>query len=221
MATMHSLFFGLLSIAVLVLGGAGDCTVTRTSADKQQMARAPLIDQQESAVGRGIAEAGLLGAAGNISTSSKEAVRTSIVQIAKGEIGVREATRNNDGKRVEEYLAYTGLGTGHAWCAAFVSWCYGQAGLAVPRNAWSPALFPVARRYTGQQITQGQVQPADLFAIYNQRLGRIDHVGIVREINTRWVLTVEGNVDNRVLSKRRPLSTIYAFSNWLEGKEER
>ncbi|TYR36937.1 hypothetical protein FXV77_07095 [Sphingobacterium phlebotomi] len=66
------------------------------------------------------------------------ATRARIVEIAVAEIGVKEATGNNDGARVEEYLNYTGLGKGHAWCAAFVSWCYGQVGLTEPRNneAW-------------------------------------------------------------------------------------
>lgn len=143
-------------------------------------------------------------------------IRDCIVRVALRQIGVREATDNNDGVKVEEYLAYTGLGKGHAWCAAFVSWCYGQAGLAAPRNAWSPALFPMARRYTGQQLMQGYLRQADLFAIYNRSLGRIDHVGIVRKVEGSWIVTVEGNVDNRVLSKRRRLATIYAFSNWLD-----
>jgi len=143
-------------------------------------------------------------------------VRERIMDIAIGEIGITEATGNNDGAKVEEYLVYTGLGKGYAWCAAFVSWCYGKAGLAAPRSAWSPALFPMARRYTGQQVREGRVRSADLFAIYNHRLARIDHVGLVRKKERHWLLTVEGNVDNCVLSKRRSVATIYAFSNWLE-----
>jgi len=142
--------------------------------------------------------------------------RKNIVDIAIAEIGVREATGHNDGWRVEEYLAYTGLGKGHAWCAAFASWCYGKAGFAAPRNAWSPALFPMARRYTAQQIGQGSFRLADLFAIYNQKLRRIDHVGIVRKKEGSWILTVEGNSADQVLSKRRPVATIYAFSNWQD-----
>ncbi|GAA4171837.1 hypothetical protein GCM10022218_12530 [Sphingobacterium ginsenosidimutans] len=144
------------------------------------------------------------------------ALRDCIVAVAAQEIGVQEATGRNDGTKVEEYLAYTGLDKGHSWCAAFASWCYGQAGLSAPRNAWSPALFPLARRYTGQQIREGSIQPADLFGIYNQDFRRIDHVGIVQKVQGHWILTVEGNVANQVLSKRRSVLTIYAFSNWLD-----
>jgi len=142
--------------------------------------------------------------------------RERIVALAVQEIGVREATGKNDGTRVETYLRYVGLGKGNAWCAAFVSWCYGKAGLGAPRNAWSPALFPMTRRYTARQIEQGTVRQADLFAIYSPSLQRINHVGIVRKKEGNWIVTVEGNVDNGVLCKRRPLATIYAFSNWLD-----
>jgi len=196
MATMHSLFFGVLFVAVLFLGGFSHPAV----------ARKPFGNQPRSLA---------IGARPE-HDEPIASVRERIMDIAVGEIGVKEATDNNDGARVEEYLAYTGLGTGHAWCAAFVSWCYGKAGLSAPRNAWSPALFPMARRYTGQQVREGSVRPADLFAIYNQQLGRINHVGIVRKREGNWLLTVEGNVDNRVLSKRRSIATIYAFSNWLD-----
>jgi hypothetical protein len=138
------------------------------------------------------------------------------VDIARQEIAVREATGKNDGARVEEYLAYTGLGKGYAWYAAFVSWCYGKAGLPLPRNAWSPALLPNARRYTRERVQRGAVRQADIFGIYNQKLGRIDHVGIVQKMERSWILTVEGNVNNAVLVKRRSLTTVYGFSNWLD-----
>ncbi|WP_454879788.1 CHAP domain-containing protein [Sphingobacterium detergens] len=196
MATMYSLFFGVLFVAVLFLGGFGNSAVEREIAEVQprSMAMGARPGHQDRMV----------------------ALRKRIVDIAVGEIGVREATGSNDGAKVEEYLAYTGLGKGHAWCAAFVSWCYGQAGHLVPRNAWSPALFPMARRYTKEQIQRGAVRQADLFAIYSQQLGRINHVGIVQKREKSYILTVEGNVVNKVVSKRRPMVTIYAFSNWID-----
>lgn len=204
MATMHYLFFGFLSVAVLVLGRAGNVAI----ADKEQLGSYTELGCSAPIAGYGDA----------VSSQHYASLvaRERIVALAVQEIGVREATGHNDGKRVEEYLAYTGLRKGHAWCAAFVSWCYGQAGLAVPRSAWSPALFPLAHRYTAQQINQGSVRQADLFAIYSSSLQRINHVGIVRSKTSNWIVTVEGNVDNRVLCKRRPLATIYAFSNWLD-----
>ncbi|MNJ92234.1 hypothetical protein D3C87_99010 [compost metagenome] len=204
MATMHYLFFGFLSVTVLFLGGTGDAVVIdQKLLDSYAEPRRtdPLAGHED---------------APSVKCCARAGVRERIVDIAVEEIGVQEMTGNNDGKRVEEYLAYTGFGKGYAWCAAFVSWCYGRAGRSLPRNAWSPALFPKARQYTAQQINKGTVRQADLFAIYSSSLQRINHVGIVRKKEGSWILTVEGNVDNRVLCKRRPLATIYAFSNWLD-----
>ena len=142
--------------------------------------------------------------------------RSRIIQIASAEIGVREATGRNDGLRVEEYLQYTGLGKGHEWCAAFVSWCYRQAGLSQPRNPWSPALFPQARRY---QSGVRAILPADLFAIYGPAAKRINHVGIVQRHEGNYIRTIEGNSNNRVESRRRHVRTLYVFADWASGSE--
>ncbi|MDF2857580.1 MAG: hypothetical protein K0Q87_3431 [Neobacillus sp.] len=194
MATMHSLFLRFLFVAVLLPGGFGNRALVRHN-----------VPYELVPLGYGSSELG-----------SSERVRERIVDIARKEIAVREAAGKNDGARVEEYLAYTGLGKGYAWCAAFVSWCYGKTGLPAPRNAWSPALFPLSRRYTKERVQRGAVRQADLFAIYIQKLGRIDHVGIVQKMERSRILTVEGNVDNQLLSKRRSLTTVHAFSNWLD-----
>ncbi|WP_257667195.1 hypothetical protein [Parapedobacter tibetensis] len=138
------------------------------------------------------------------------------------EIGIREASGNNDGTRVEEYLRYCNLGPGHAWCAAFVSWCFGQAGYAEPRNPWSPALFPqkrviwkpsivIASKSVSQHVgakqsvcdengvplhpltNRGDVWPGDIFGIHYSNLRRIGHVGFVDAWDGTWCITVEGN----------------------------
>lgn len=142
--------------------------------------------------------------------------RDHILEVAAAELGVSEKTGNNDGARVATYLAYTGMSSGHAWCAAFVSWVYGQAGLAMPRNAWSPALFPNKRSYKVHANDTEKIGRADLFGIYDQRLRRINHVGIVQRVNGHWLLTLEGNVNNCVASRRRHLVGIHIFSNWLK-----
>ena len=199
MATMHYLFFSIFSVAVLIALGFGDRALRPQGREYNQPAmRYGFMEEAPAVTGGALAD-----------------IRKRIILIAAQEIGVRESSGQNDGPRVEGYLAYTGLGKGYAWCAAFVSWCYGQVGLSAPRNAWSPALFPQVRRYAVTDVRQGRVRTADVFGIYNQRLGRIDHVGLVREVDSRWLLTVEGNVHDQVLSKRRPRATIYAVANWL------
>lgn len=61
-------------------------------------------------------------------------------QIYTSQIGIREEGHNR-GKAVEAYLTYAGLAKGNPWCAAFVCWVFGQAGIDNPRTGWSPALF--------------------------------------------------------------------------------
>ncbi len=143
--------------------------------------------------------------------SANEDKRNLLINIASAELGVREATGNNDGPRVEEYLRYTNLGKGYEWCASFVSWCYGQAGFEVPRNPWSPALFPKAR-----QIAKGKARPADVFGIYGAKAKRINHVGLVKEVANDYLITIEGNSNNRVESRRRHLRTVYAVAEWVK-----
>ncbi|MDR2282346.1 MAG: C40 family peptidase [Sphingobacterium sp.] len=137
-------------------------------------------------------------------------IRQSIIVIASKELGTREATDNNDGPRIEEYLRYTSLGKGYDWCAAFVSWVYGQAGLDVPRNPWSPALFPKAR-----QISKDQCRSADVFGIYGSTVKRINHVGLIKKKQGEYLITIEGNSNNRVESRRRHLRTVYAIADWV------
>ena len=158
----------------------------------------------------------------------------------RNEIGIPEATGRKDGPRVAEYLRYCGLGEGYAWCAAFVSWCHGQAGYAAPRNAWSPALFPLSRMiWSNDEGTRSIPKEGDVFGIYYANLRRIAHVGFVDGWDGTWCITVEGNTgppadganDARggpanpiragpstdgVFRKRRPVRTIHAVARWTE-----
>ncbi len=61
-------------------------------------------------------------------------------RIYDSQIGVREHGFNA-GPEVEKYLRYVNLGRGQPWCAAFICWVYGQAGVDNPRSGWTPDLF--------------------------------------------------------------------------------
>lgn len=139
--------------------------------------------------------------------------------IFRAEIGIREATGRNDGPRVAEYLHYCGLDEGYDWCAAFVSWVHGQAGLSEPRNAWAAALFPSKRTIWSKNGRVGSSSgltpmPGDVFGIYVPSKKRIAHCGFIDQWDGKWCHTVEGNVDNAVVHKRRLVSTIHAVSRW-------
>lgn len=168
-----------------------------------------------------------------VGTDPGAAARQRLQQIYTAEIGVLEKTNRNDGERIGQYLRYTGLGEGYAWCAAFVSWCFNQAGYASPRTAWSPSLFPSKRiiwrkgdrvpaAAAGNASARRAVRPqrGDVFALWYAHLKRIGHAGFVDEWGDSMVITVEGNTSDGqkqegVFRKRRPVHSIYAVASWL------
>ncbi len=140
-----------------------------------------------------------------------------VIALAAKEVGVRELTGHNDGRRIEEYLTCVGLKKGDPYCAAYVSFIYKLAGYPVPRTGWSPDLFPAKRRVK-------TAFPADVFGIYIQALGRIGHCGIVEKIRHDQVYTLEANTNGSggregdgVYRRIRHLRSIRYFANWKGG----
>lgn len=138
-----------------------------------------------------------------------------ILAIARSQLGIREATGKNDGTAVEAYLSYTGNKKGTPWCASFISWVYGKAGLAKPKTPWSPALFP-KNRQTLKPL------PADVFGIYFSSLKRIAHCGLVEANRGNWLQTIEGNTNangfregDGVYRKLRHKRTVAVYANWI------
>ncbi|RZM13350.1 MAG: peptidoglycan-binding protein, partial [Pedobacter sp.] len=109
----------------------------------------------------------------------KEATaRTQLLNTARREIGVRELTGKNDGKKVVEYLASVKLSIGEPWCAAFISWVFKQNGYLEPNTGWSPAMFPKSRILAN---VIENASKANVFGIYIIAKKRIAHVGLVED----------------------------------------
>lgn len=145
-------------------------------------------------------------------------IRSHLLAVARAEIGVQERSGRNDGERVGEYLAYCGLSEGYEWCAAFVSWCYGQLGLSEPRTPWSPALFPADRLVWRIGSTSVRTpRPGDVFGIWIREKGRIGHAGLVESWDAAdgWCITMEGNSGDAVRRLRRPTRTLYRVADWI------
>ncbi|WP_316813550.1 peptidoglycan-binding protein [Pedobacter heparinus] len=145
--------------------------------------------------------------------------RDDVVRIARAELGVREATGNNDGPRVEEYLAYTGFKKGNPYCASYVSWCFHKAGYSQPKTAWSPALFPASR------LTKDAL-PGNVFGIWFPELNRIAHVGLLERLQGDFLLTLEGNTNvegsregQGVYRRMRHKRTVKAYADWIILKQ--
>jgi hypothetical protein len=161
-----------------------------------------------------------------VPTRKAAATPEAIASIYTAEIGVREKTGNNDGTRVEEYLKAANRKKGDAWCAAFVTWTFKQAGADAVVSGWSPDWFPAKNTIyvRGNQNNQTPHQ-ADVFGIYFQDKGRIAHVGFVdrwESGSSSYAVTVEGNTNDSgsnegdgVYRKRRLKSQLYKVSRWL------
>ena len=144
-----------------------------------------------------------------------DSLREEIAKTYLSEVGVKEATGNNDGPRIEEYIATAGLDPkGHfQWCACFAYWCYFQHGIILPVSgpAWTPSYFTEGsiiwdyrRRYNQKP------KKADIIGMYIPSKGRIGHVGFFHEEWGDFFITVEGNVNNQVaIRKRRKIQIRY------------
>ncbi|WP_164111712.1 MULTISPECIES: hypothetical protein [Sphingobacterium] len=248
MATMYSLFFGILFTVVCSIEGDRSGILDFLFSLKPRGAHLYSLMNKDANKSRTwtLGRYQVPRLSGTEDNNKNQTLRPSIIAIASAEIGVKEATGNNDGKRVEEYLRYTDLGKGYDWCASFVSWCYGQAGLKEPCNPWSPALFPKARVYWKQgkllttdrssrrrQLTgplrsefpilgTGGTQhdedrvAANVFGIYGAKAKRINHVGLVKQASGDYLVSIEGNSNNRVESRRRHLRTVHALADWVD-----
>lgn len=150
--------------------------------------------------------------------------REKVIQTAIAEIGTREEGGNNRGERIGQYLASTGLGQGHPWCAAFTKFVYDQNSIPTPgATAWSPSWFPSKRTYWKKGNNPDPIQKADIFGLHYNSLGRIGHVGLIEKRDGDWLLTIEGNTgddqgrDGDVVRRhKRSIKTITSISNWIE-----
>lgn len=138
------------------------------------------------------------------------------------QVGVREATGNNDGKDVEKYLRSVKTPKGSAWCAAFVKWCFDESGVRTTITAWSPTAHNRYNIVYSNSSQVKEIQRGDVFTLYYPKLKRIGHTGFVRrKFGMNSLETVEGNTNSAgsregdgVYIKIRPKSSIYSITRW-------
>lgn len=154
---------------------------------------------------------------------NQESKRTLLTQTFSKEVGVREQGANR-GERVGQYLASVGFDPGYAWCAAFVSWCFQQAGIEAPQSAWVPS-YAIGQNiiYQRGEFIKQLPLSGDVFMIWYSRLKRPAHIGFVERWEGRWVVTVEGNTNDDgsregdgVYRKRRLQRQVWAVSNFID-----
>jgi hypothetical protein len=154
-----------------------------------------------------------------------KALTKRLIEILKGEEGVRESPANsNRGKRVEEYQAATWLqGSGWAWCAAFICWGIKkldeESPLPFPRpqtaGAWDFERWaredagPTVKLYKPRKSTT-PIKAGDIIIF------TFSHIGLaIEDEKGGYVRTVEGNTSTSgsregggVYVQRRALSLV-------------
>lgn len=140
------------------------------------------------------------------------------------QLHVRELTGKNDGPEVEKYLAATGLGKGHPWCAAFTTYNLNAFNIPNPKSAWSPS-WAMSKDIVWQpkgNKANNKVLPGDCFTLFYPKLNRVGHVGFVVDETFSHFITIEGNTNDGgsregdgVYKKKREKSKVHAVTNYI------
>ena len=134
-----------------------------------------------------------------------------LVELANGQVG------NVGGA---PYWSWYGFDSRVAWCACFVSWCYGQAGVSEPRFAACQSQGVPWFTSHGQWGARGyeNIAPGDAIFFDWDLDGSADHVGLVIGTDGNRVYTVEGNSGDACKIKSYPLDYAcikgYGLMNW-------
>lgn len=136
---------------------------------------------------------------------------SALVERAKSQVG------NVGG---QPYWSWYGFNSRVEWCACFVSWCYGQAGLSEPRFAACQSQGIPWFTSHGQWADRGysNLAPGDAIFFDWDGDGSADHVGLVIGTDGSRVYTVEGNSGDACKIKSYPLDygciKGYGLMNW-------
>ena len=129
-----------------------------------------------------------------------------IVAIALAEVGYREKASNAslDDKSANAAAGYyNGNKNGYAWCDVFVDWCFFKAYGASEGQRIQCQTGPLGAGciYSAQYYRQkGHYDNTPKIGdqVFFQTGGEIGHTGIVVEVTSSTIVTVEGNSSNQV-----------------------
>lgn len=155
--------------------------------------------------------------------NDEQYTRACVKELYDSQVGVREIGGANTGPHVDMYLESVDLGPGYAWCAAFVSWCFQNAGVKAPISGWVPSYALKQKRIHHRGKFQiRKPQQGDVFLIWYRKLNRPAHMGFIDEWGKKWIITVEGNTNDNgsregdgVYRKRRLKKQIWAVSDFI------
>lgn len=127
-----------------------------------------------------------------------------LLQLANQQVGLKEATGNNDGP-TEKFSG----GRREPWCSHFAVWLYRSVGLTIPGDVLPSVKVanPLAsvsfleRVFKEHDWFYREPKPGDIIFFFNRGLsdsGPGRHCGIVEKVEGNLVSTIEGNLSNKV-----------------------
>lgn len=148
-------------------------------------------------------------------------LRKKLIEFEQSQVGIKEATGNNDGKEVEKYLKSVGLKRGDAWCAAGQSWCHIQLNIPNPETGYSPNWFKTNVVYKKEhiRILPFKYRGGEVVGFWVPGKGRIGHVGMAKYEDDLHVITTEFNASNSVRNLIRKKTDIFIVSDFVGYRE--
>jgi CHAP domain-containing protein len=133
-----------------------------------------------------------------------------VVEWAKSEIGTQEIPLgSNRGPKVEWYQSHDWLaGVGYPWCVCFFLTAWAE-GAHKPLPIPTPGAHDFFARYKklGWAVDRHKVTPGDA-VIWNVGSG---HLSMFLRFEGNIVVTVDGNVSDRVMIRKRNISLVRGF----------
>lgn len=113
------------------------------------------------------------------------------------------------------FRKYCGLPSGAAWCNAFVSYIFHEAGdSSLYCNGTKQTYCPNSIKWCRKNLAQIPLYlalPSDVIYFDWERNGVPNHIGFVRsKVSTATINTIEGNTSNKVMNKTRPAKYVQA-----------
>ena len=124
------------------------------------------------------------------------------------QIGVKEATGNNDGIQVERYLASVGLKKGNPYCNAGLYWCFLQVGKPpIPKSGLAISSFNLAKSQNNKVAFKPE---QDDLLIWNKPKTIFGHIERIVEVGKcGWAYTVGFNTASGNKGNQRDGGGVY------------
>lgn len=117
-----------------------------------------------------------------------------IIEVASKEIGTTESPKNSNKTKYGKWFNLQSV----PWCGIFVSWCYDQAGVILPKigfskNGYAGCQTAVAYFKKAKKVVIQPMEGDIVFFDWNGD-GRYDHTGIFEKwIDENHFSAIEGN----------------------------